>query len=141
MTTPFLILTILTLSHAACWFCGGWYRVARCEAERRAERERRAQLRKQLEHKEAIVAPMEPKPTAEPGDINVLALAKGPERYIFLYDDDSRAETLRVLGRFASNMELSFDWRDAAELSQKIREEAAARRKAGPRCDLERDGK
>jgi hypothetical protein len=57
-------------------------------------------------------------------DINVLALVKGVERYIFLYDDDSRAETLRTLGRFASNPELSFTWYDAAVLSQKIRHEA-----------------
>jgi hypothetical protein len=40
-----------------------------------------------------------------------------------LYDDESRAETLRVLGRFASNPELSFTWYDAAVLSQKIRQE------------------
>jgi hypothetical protein len=56
-------------------------------------------------------------------DINVLALVKGAERYVFLYDDQSRAETLRVLGRFASNPELSFTWYDAAVLSQKIRQE------------------
>ncbi len=56
-------------------------------------------------------------------DINVLALVKGAERYVFLYDDNSRAETLRVLGRFASNPELSFTWYDAAVLSQKIRQE------------------
>ena len=55
-------------------------------------------------------------------DINVLALVKGAERYVFLYDDSSRAETLRVLGRFASNPELSFTWYDAAVLSQKIRQ-------------------
>ena len=55
-------------------------------------------------------------------DINVLALVKGAERYVFLYDDASRAETLRVLGRFASNPELSFTWYDAAVLSQKIRQ-------------------
>jgi hypothetical protein len=55
-------------------------------------------------------------------DINVLALVKGTERYVFLYDDESRAETLRVLGRFASNPELSFTWYDAAVLSQKIRQ-------------------
>ncbi len=36
-------------------------------------------------------------------DINVLALVKGAERYVFLYDDASRAETLRTLGRYASN--------------------------------------
>jgi len=57
-------------------------------------------------------------------DINVLALVKGTERYVFLYDDESRAETLRVLGRYASNPELSFTWYDAAVLSQKIRQES-----------------
>lgn len=57
-------------------------------------------------------------------DINVLALVKGSERYVFLYDDVSRAETLRVLGRYASNPELSFTWYDAAVLSQKIRQES-----------------
>jgi hypothetical protein len=57
-------------------------------------------------------------------DINVLALVKGSERYIFLYDDASRAEALRVLGRYASNPELSFTWYDAAVLSQKIRQES-----------------
>ena len=58
-------------------------------------------------------------------DINVLALVKGEERYIFLYDDKNRAETLRTLGRFASNPELSFSWYDAAVLSQKIRANAS----------------
>lgn len=57
-------------------------------------------------------------------DINVLALVKGSERYVFLYDDESRAETLRILGRYASNPELSFTWYDAAVLSQKIRQES-----------------
>jgi hypothetical protein len=57
-------------------------------------------------------------------EINVLALVKGQERYVFLYDDASRAETLRVLGRYASNPELSFTWYDAAVLSQKIRLES-----------------
>jgi hypothetical protein len=56
--------------------------------------------------------------------MNVLALVKGGERYIFLYDDASRVETLRTLGRYASNPELSFTWYDAAVLSQKIRQEA-----------------
>ena len=65
-------------------------------------------------------------------DINVLALVKGEERYIFLYDDNNRAEALRTLGRFASNPELSFTWYDAAVLSQKIRQTAqeAAREQA-----------
>ncbi len=57
-------------------------------------------------------------------DINVLALVKGEERYVFLYNDANRAATLRVLGRFASNPDLSFSWYDAAVLSQKIRQES-----------------
>ena len=32
-------------------------------------------------------------------DINVLALVKGEERYIFLYDDEHKSEALRTLGR------------------------------------------
>ena len=55
-------------------------------------------------------------------DINVLALVKGGERYIFLYDDASRAQALRTLGKYASNPDLSFTWYDAAVLSQKIRQ-------------------
>ncbi|MDR0869841.1 MAG: hypothetical protein LBN39_03530 [Planctomycetaceae bacterium] len=57
-------------------------------------------------------------------DINVLALVKGAERYVFLYNETHKAETLRVLGRYASNPELSFTWYDAAVLSQKIRQES-----------------
>ena len=59
-------------------------------------------------------------------DINVLALVKGSERYVFLYDDQNRAETLRTLGRYASNPDLSFTWYDAAVLSQKVRQESQA---------------
>ena len=55
-------------------------------------------------------------------DINVLALVKGSERYVFLFDDTQLAETLRALGRYASNPELSFSWYDAAVLSQKVRQ-------------------
>ena len=62
-------------------------------------------------------------------DINVLAMVKGGERYVFLFDDESRGETLRLLGRYASNPELSFTWQDAAILSQRIREEAPVNEK------------
>ena len=57
-------------------------------------------------------------------DINVLALVKGSEKYIFLYDDSNRSQALRVLGRFASSPDLSFSWYDAAVLSQKIRRQS-----------------
>lgn len=57
-------------------------------------------------------------------EINVLALVKGNERYVFLFDDANRTETLRQIGRFAANPELSFTWYDAAVMSQKIRQTA-----------------
>ncbi len=41
-------------------------------------------------------------------EINVLAMVKGEERYIFLYDDEHRVETLRMLGRYAADPQLSF---------------------------------
>ncbi len=59
-------------------------------------------------------------------DINVLALVKGEERYIFLFTDENRGEALRTLGRYASDPELTFTWYDAAVLSQKIRQSAPA---------------
>ncbi len=55
-------------------------------------------------------------------EINVLAMVKGTERYVFLYDDNNLTETLRVLGRFAADPQLSFTWYDAAVMSKKIRE-------------------
>ena len=68
------------------------------------------------------------RPPEDSGDTkdwtNVLALVKGDERYVFLFDDASRAETIRTMGRFAKNPELSFTGYDSAVLSQKIRQEA-----------------
>jgi len=54
-------------------------------------------------------------------DINVVALVKGGERYVFLFDDDSREQTLRTMAEYAANPELSFSWYDAAMLGQKVR--------------------
>ncbi len=56
-------------------------------------------------------------------DVNVLALVKGEERFIFLYTDSNKSETLRALGRFASDPEINFSWYDAAVLSQRLRQE------------------
>ena len=67
-------------------------------------------------------------------EINVLALVKGDERYVFLFDDANRTEALRQIGRFAANPELSFTWYDAAVMSQKIRQ--TAQQHEGTRFDL-----
>lgn len=53
--------------------------------------------------------------------VNVLALVKEDERYVFLYDDESAATLLQTFGRYAADMEMSFSWYDAAVLSQKVR--------------------
>lgn len=57
-------------------------------------------------------------------EVNVLALVKGKERYVFLYNDSNQSEMLRTFGRYASDPELSFSWYDAAVLSQKLRRKA-----------------
>lgn len=56
-------------------------------------------------------------------DLNVIAIVKDAERYIFLFDDDSQSnqQLLQTLGIFAADKELSFTWYDAAVASQKVR--------------------
>jgi hypothetical protein len=61
-------------------------------------------------------------PSPEPAEKHVVALLKGEEKYLFIFDDAGKAETLRTLGRFAHNTELSFSWYDAAFVSKKIHE-------------------
>ena len=79
-------------------------------------------------------------------EINVLALVKGDERYIFLFDDANRTATLRMLGRYAADPDLSFTWYDAAMLSQKIRDALPAiaikkmKSKTEPRFTLDATG-
>lgn len=53
--------------------------------------------------------------------INVLALLKGQERFVFLYDDESADQLLQTLGQYAADPELNFSWYDAATLSQRVR--------------------
>lgn len=62
--------------------------------------------------------------------VNVVALVKESERYIFLFDDESPGELLQTLGEYAADPELSFTWYDAAVLSQKVRRLCEQRRSA-----------
>lgn len=52
-------------------------------------------------------------------EVNVLALVKGKERYVFLYTGDNREELVESFGRYASDSELSFSWYDAAVMTRK----------------------
>ena len=75
-------------------------------------------------------------------DVNVIALVKGEERYVFLFDDDSRDAAIRALGRHAANPELNFSWYDAAVLAQKVRQSAPRPRRLRflPRADRPAQG-
>ena len=53
--------------------------------------------------------------------VNMIALSKDGERFVFLYDDNSPAELLRTFGQYAADPELNFSWYDAAVLSQRVR--------------------
>ena len=52
-------------------------------------------------------------------ELNVLALHKGAEHYLFLYDDQSMPSLIDLFRRYASDTELSFNWFDAAVMSEK----------------------
>ena len=61
-----------------------------------------------------------------PREFNVLALLKGAERFVFIYDDDSRQALIDAFRDQAANPQLSFSWFDAAVLTDKVREQAHA---------------
>lgn len=53
--------------------------------------------------------------------VNVLALVKNGERFVFLYDDESASTLLQTFGKYAADPELEFSWYDAAVMSQRVR--------------------
>jgi len=58
-------------------------------------------------------------------EFNVLALVKGCEQYVYVFDDHSLDLTLATLRDHASDGELSLSWFDVAVLAKKAREQAA----------------
>lgn len=61
-----------------------------------------------------------------PHQFNVLALVKGQERYIYVYDDASRRELLDSFRDQAADPGLNLSWFDVAVLTDKAREQAQA---------------
>ncbi len=59
-------------------------------------------------------------------EFNVLALLKGDERYVYVYDDVSRDTLGEAFHAQAADPLLSFNWFDAAVMTQKAEEQAAA---------------
>ncbi len=67
-----------------------------------------------------------------PSEVNVLALVKGGERYVYVYDDDSERALLDAVRDHAADPRLSLTWFDAAVLTRKAREQVAAATNPGP---------
>ena len=61
-------------------------------------------------------------------EFNVLALIKGNEQYVFVYDDGAHEALINALRDQASDPQLSLTWFDAAILTDKAREQARAAR-------------
>lgn len=61
-------------------------------------------------------------------EVNVLALTKGSERYVFLFNERNREQLFRRFAEHASNRELSFTWYDAAVLSRKVRQDNSSQK-------------
>ncbi|HEV3145503.1 MAG TPA: hypothetical protein VGZ47_16540 [Gemmataceae bacterium] len=59
-------------------------------------------------------------------ELNVLTLRKGNERYIYLFDDASRASLIDVFRDQAADPLMSLSWLDVPTLNEKAREQARA---------------
>ena len=57
-------------------------------------------------------------------EVNVLALVKGDEQYVFVYDEASRATLLRHFQQQAADERLGLTWYDATVLTEKAWEQA-----------------
>jgi hypothetical protein len=53
-------------------------------------------------------------------------MLKGTERYVYVYDDDSRDHLVNVFRDHAADPHLSLSWLDVRILSRKAREQAKA---------------
>jgi hypothetical protein len=58
-------------------------------------------------------------------ELNVLALFKGDERFIFVYDDESREALVDEVRHQAADPRLSLSWFDAAVLTERVRNQEA----------------
>ena len=69
-------------------------------------------------------------------ELNVLALIKGAERFVFVYDDHSRASLIDTIRDLAADPTLSLTWFDALVLTKKAREQGET---APAACSYEAD--
>jgi hypothetical protein len=56
-------------------------------------------------------------------ELNVLALVKGAEHYIFVYDDNGRSDLIDNFRDLAADPSVNLSWFDAMVLTTKAREQ------------------
>jgi len=56
-------------------------------------------------------------------ELSILALLKGKERYLFVYDDESREGLLNAIRDQAAHPALTLSWFDAAILTERARQQ------------------
>ncbi|HMP02459.1 MAG TPA: hypothetical protein PKD86_18540 [Gemmatales bacterium] len=71
-------------------------------------------------------------------ELNVLALVKGRERYVFVYDDASHRGLIAALHAWAAHPHLSFSWFDAAVLAERSQQQLLAAAAAAEQDPLAR---
>ena len=59
-------------------------------------------------------------------ELNVLALHKGTERYVYVFDDESREHLVDVFRDQAADPHLSLSWLDVGVLASKARQQTKA---------------
>ena len=56
-----------------------------------------------------------------PHELSILALIRGKERFVYVYDDASREELVAAIRAQAADPALSLSWYDAAVLAERAR--------------------
>ena len=58
------------------------------------------------------------------GNNHILFIKSNRESYEFIFNNETRSEILRKIGRYASNPDLSLTWKDAGKISRIIRKQS-----------------
>ena len=58
-------------------------------------------------------------------ELNVLALIKGDERFIFVYDDESKESLIDDIRHSAADPAVALNWFDATVLTERVRNPSA----------------
>ena len=61
-----------------------------------------------------------------PAEVNVLALMKCHDRFVYVYDDASQEQLFNAIRDHAADPSLSLSWFDAAVLTRKARDQVRA---------------